>query len=148
TKYLDLRLNKALKFGRLDVTMFADIRNLFNWKNITGLFAETNDVTNGLFETNTISGEFPNLANEAAGNGALRSDGAVLLNSCATWAGASGPVNCVELRRAEARFGNGDGVYTVAEQTTALNSYYNLFNGAYRFNDSPRDIRLGFELNF
>ncbi|HWZ29647.1 MAG TPA: carboxypeptidase regulatory-like domain-containing protein, partial [Gemmatimonadales bacterium] len=42
TKYLDLRLNKALKFGRLDVTMFADIRNLFNWKNITGLFAETN----------------------------------------------------------------------------------------------------------
>jgi len=148
TKYLDLRLNKALKFGRLDVTMFADIRNLFNWKNITGLFAETNDVTNGLYETQVISGEFPLLANEANGNGALRSDGAVLLNSCGTWSGASGPVDCVELKRAEARFGNGDGVYTVAEQANALNAYYNLFHGAYGFNDSPRDIRLGFELNF
>ncbi|HWZ28117.1 MAG TPA: TonB-dependent receptor, partial [Gemmatimonadales bacterium] len=148
TKYLDLRVNKVLKVGGLDLTAFADIRNLFNWKNITGLFAETNDVTNGLFETTQVSGEFPVLASEAANNGALRADGAVLLNSCATWAGASGPVDCVELRRAEARFGNGDGVYTVAEQGTALHSFYNLFNGAYTFNDAPRDIRLGFELNF
>ena len=148
TKYLDLRVNKALKVGALDLTLFADIRNLFNWKNITGLFAETNDVTNTVFEANTISGEFGRLANEAATNGALRGDGAVLLNSCATWVGASGPVDCVELRRADSRFGNGDGVYTVAEQTATLHSYYNLFNGAYSFNDTPRDIRLGFELNF
>ena len=148
TKYLDLRVNKALKFGRLDVTAFADIRNLFNWKNITGLFAETNDVTNALFEAAQISGEFPVLANEASGNGALRSDGAVVLNSCGSWSGASGPVDCVELKRAEARFGNGDGVYTVGEQTAALNSYYQLFNGAYGFNSTPRNVRLGLELNF
>jgi len=147
TKYLDLRVNKAVKFGSLDVTLFADVRNLFNWKNITGLFAETNDVTNALFETATISGEYTVLANEARNYGALRSDGAVLLNSCASWTG-NGVVDCVELQRAEARFGNGDGVYSVAEQTNALNSYYTLLNGAYTFNDTPRDIRLGFELNF
>ena len=148
TKYLDLRVNKAMKFGSLDVTLFADIRNLFNWKNITGLFAETNDVTNALYETGVISGEYSVLANEAQANAALRSDGAVMLNSCGTWAGLSGPVDCVELQRAEARFGNGDGVYTLAEQTNALDAYYNLFHGAYGFNDTPRDIRLGFELNF
>ena len=148
TKYLDLRLNKAMKFGALDVTLFADVRNLFNWKNITGLFAETNDVTNALYESAVISGEYPVLANEAQNNGALRADGAVLLNSCGTWSGLSGPVDCVELQRAEARFGNGDGVYSVAEQTNALNAYYNLFHGSYGFNDTPRDIRLGFELNF
>jgi hypothetical protein len=148
TKYLDLRLNKGLKFGRVGVTAFADIRNLFNFKNITGLFAETNDVTNAVFQHNTIAGEFTTLANEAKSNGSLRGDGAVTLNNCAGWAGAAGPVDCVELQRTEARFGNGDGVYTVAEQTNALNSYYNLFHGAYGFNDLPRSVRLGFELNF
>ena len=55
-------------------------------------------------------------------------------------------MDCVELKRAEARFGNGDGVYTLAEQTNALNSYYNLFNGPYTFNDLGRQARLGFEL--
>jgi hypothetical protein len=148
-KYLDLRLNKGLKFGQVEVTAFADIRNLFNFKNITGLFAETNDVANSVFQHNTIAGEFVTLANEASANGALRSDGAVTLNNCAGWAGAAGPVDCVELRRTEARFGNGDGVYTVAEQSNALNTYYNLFaGGSYVFNDLPRNVRLGFQLNF
>jgi hypothetical protein len=148
TKYLDLRFNKGLKFGRIGVTAFADIRNLLNWKNINGLFAETNDVTNTVFQHNTIAGEFVTLANEAINSGALRADGAVSLANCRSWKGEAGPVDCVELSRAETRFGNGDGVYTVAEQTNALNSYYNLFNGAYGFNDAPRSVRLGFELNF
>jgi len=148
TKNLDLRLNKGLKLGRLDVTAFADIRNLFNWKNIVGLFAETNDVTNSVFQHNTIASEFSNLSNEASNNGALRADGAVMLNHCGTWAGEAGPVDCVELQRAEARFGNGDGVYTLAEQSAAFNSFYNLFNGAYGFNGPGRSVRLGFELAF
>src|SRR6185437_8062900 len=71
TKYLDLRINKGLKLGRLDVTAFADIRNVFNWKNITALFAETNDVTNSIYQHNQIASEFVNLSNEANSNGAL-----------------------------------------------------------------------------
>ncbi|HTY07348.1 MAG TPA: hypothetical protein VMC86_12595, partial [Gemmatimonadales bacterium] len=143
-----LRINKGLKLGRFDVTAFADIRNLLNWKNITGLFAETNDVTNSVYQHNVTAAEFVNLANEAGANGSLRADGAVVLGNCAAWGGEAGPVDCVELKRAEARFGNGDGVYTLAEQTNALNSYYNLFSGPYTFNDLPRSVRLGFELNF
>ncbi|HKV70324.1 MAG TPA: hypothetical protein VJN62_03710, partial [Gemmatimonadales bacterium] len=65
------------------------------------------------------------------------------------WTAAAGQVvDCVELTRAEKRFGNGDGTYSVAEQTNALNSYYQLFNGAYGFNSTPRQVRLGFELAF
>ncbi|HYK09182.1 MAG TPA: TonB-dependent receptor [Gemmatimonadales bacterium] len=150
TKYLDLRINKGLQMGRLQVTAFADIRNLFNWKNITGLFAETNDVTNAIFQHNRVAAEFVNLANEAKANGALdaATQAVKLPVNCGTWQGEAGPVDCVELKRTEARFGNGDGVYTLSEQTNALNSYYNLFNGPYTFNDLGRQMRLGFELNF
>ncbi|HEY6784715.1 MAG TPA: hypothetical protein VI159_07160, partial [Gemmatimonadales bacterium] len=88
------------------------------------------------------------LSNEAQRNGALRPDGSVSLSKCGSWAGESGPVNCVELQRAEARFGNGDGVYTVAEENKALSSYYNLFFGPYGFNGPGRSMRLGFEVAF
>ena len=150
TKYVDLRINKGLKLGRMDVTAFADIRNLFNWKNIVGLFAETNDVTNAIYQHNQVAAEFVNLANEATANGALNAatQAVTLPANCGTWRGEAGPVDCVELKRAESRFGNGDGVYTLSEQTAALNSYYNLFNGPYGFNDAPRNVRLGFEVNF
>jgi len=150
TKYLDLRINKGLKLGRLDVTAFADIRNVFNWKNITALFAETNDVTNSIYQHNQIASEFVNLSNEAKSNGALNAatQAVNLPANCGTWKGEAGPVDCVELKRAEARFGNGDGIYTLSEQTSALNSYYNLYNGPYTFNDLGRQARLGFELSF
>jgi hypothetical protein len=48
----------------------------------------------------------------------------------------------------EARFGDGDGVYTLAEQANAFNAYYDLFNGVQNFYGQPRSIRVGFELNF
>ncbi len=147
TKYLDLRINKGLKVGRMDVTAFADIRNLFNWKNIVGLYAETNDVTNAVYQHAKIASEFVTLANEATNNGALLPNGSVSLANCGSWKGA-GVVDCVELSRTEARFGNGDGVYTVGEQANALNSYYNLFYGPYTFNDLGRQVRLGFEMSF
>ena len=52
------------------------------------------------------------------------------------------------LRRTEARFGDGDGVYTLDEQTTALNAYYNSFFGPQNLYGAPRNIRVGFEVNF
>jgi Carboxypeptidase regulatory-like domain/TonB-dependent Receptor Plug Domain len=153
TKNIDLRLNKALRIGRADVTAFADLRNAFNWKNVVRLFAETDDVVNALHRETLLSPEFANLRIEADANGRLLTNGSIDLRpTCAGWtsgaAGADGPVNCVELRRVEARFGDGDGVYTLAEQGTALNAYYDLFNGVQNFYGAPRNIRVGFELNF
>ena len=65
--------------------------------------------------------------------------------SCSSWAK---PINCESLRRVEARFGDGNGIYTTAEQQNALNSFYNSFFGPSRFYGQPRHVRLGLELNF
>ena len=69
-----------------------------------------------------------------------------LPGDCNDW--GSGPVNCVLLKRAEQRFGNGDGVYTEAEYRTAFNDQYDLLNGRQWGRAQPRHIRLGFELRF
>jgi hypothetical protein len=52
------------------------------------------------------------------------------------------------LLEAEKRFGNGDGIYTVEEQRTAFNAWYDLFNGAWALRESNRRMRLGFEVTF
>jgi Carboxypeptidase regulatory-like domain len=153
TKNIDLRVNKGLRIGRADLTAFVDLRNAFNFKNVVALFAETDDVVNALHRQTLLSSEFTNLRIEADGNGRLLANGSIDLRpSCSGWtsgsAGVNGPVNCVSLRRVEARFGDGDGVYTPAEQSTALNAYYDLFNGVQNFYGAPRHIRLGFELTF
>jgi hypothetical protein len=105
-------------------------------------------VTNGLFQSGVISGEFPALANEAQGNGALGPNGSVMLSNCGGWQGSNGPLDCVMLQRAEARFGNGDGTFTQAEQTKAFTTYYNMLYGAWRFYGPQRTIRVGLELAF
>jgi hypothetical protein len=144
-KNIDLRLNKGFKLGGTDLTVYADVRNLLNFKNVTSLFVETGDVVNAEHRTQTLSSEFANLAGEASSNNALGAGNAIDLSGCSSWAD---PVNCISLSRAEARFGNGDGTYTLAEQTTALNAYYDSFNGPQWLYGAPRHIRLGIELNF
>jgi hypothetical protein len=155
TKYLDLRLNKGIRLGRLDWTLFADVRNLFNFKNVVQLFAETGDVTNPANRDTQLASEQQTLATEAAANGAFNAgDRSVILNgtggarACATWKTDAGPVNCVMLQRTEARWGNGDRIFTAAEQLNALNAWYDSFNGVQRFYGAPRQIRVGAELSF
>ena len=150
TKYVDLTVNKGIRLGRADILAFVDVRNLFNFRNITSLFVETDDVVNALHREQQTSPAFAGLANEAQQNGKLLPGGAIDLRpSCGTWGGnTEGPVNCAALRQVEARFGDGDGVYTLDEQTTALNAWYDRFNGPTFFYDQPRHIRLGLELKF
>ena len=144
-KNIDLRLNKAFKFGGTDWTLYADVRNALNFRNINALFVETGDVVNARNRTLTLSSEFANLRGEASDNSALRSGDAIDLANCSSW---GSPVNCVMLRRTEARFGNGDGTYSLDEQTRALNAYYDSFNGPQNLYGAPRHIRVGFEVNF
>jgi len=152
TKNIGLRLNKGFTVGGQDITVFADARNLFNFKNVVALFAETGDVVNAKHRENSLASEFTNLRREADDNGRLLSNNDInLVPNCASWTvtgGSDGPVvNCVMLQRTEARFGNGDRLYTVAEQERALNSFYDAFNGPATFYGEPRHIRIGFELN-
>jgi hypothetical protein len=52
------------------------------------------------------------------------------------------------LRLVERRYGNGDGVYDLNEQTTAFDSYYEAFFGSAQFNAPGRTARVGIELTF
>jgi hypothetical protein len=52
------------------------------------------------------------------------------------------------LIRAEQRFGNGDQVFTLDEQTDAINSLYDYARGEHQQLGVGRRARLGFEINF
>jgi hypothetical protein len=146
TKLVDLRLNKGFTVGRLDVLVYAQVNNLFNWKNINQIFAETGDIVNALHRNNVLATESSELLLEAESNGALNADNSIdLTGNCGAWLS---PVNCVMLQRTEARFGNGDRTYTAAEQSRALNTFYDAFSGVQTFYGTPRYIRLGVQLNF
>ena len=151
TKNVDLRLNKGLRVGRLDASLFADVRNLFNFRNVVNLFAETGDIRNDKNREKTIgdptvaSGEYGALWDEAATAGVLGADKTVDLTSCASW---GSQLSCVSLQRAEARFGNGDKQYTLAEQERAFNTFYDSFFGSWRFFAPARQVRVGFEFKF
>jgi hypothetical protein len=54
----------------------------------------------------------------------------------------------VALRRTEARFGSGDGLYSLAERERALNAFYDAFYGPQQFYGAGRSVRLGLEISW
>lgn len=160
-KNVDLRLTKGFRLGGLDVTVYGQATNLFNWRNVQNLYIETGDVVNTVHRDRYLSEQVLNLETQASTAGFLQTSATgeryidFANNNCAGWAGrntpgsgASGPVDCVLLTRAEARFGNGDGLYTEGEYTSAFTAWYNLQNAPSRFYAAGRRIRLGMEIAF
>jgi len=123
---------------------------VLNLRNIVGAFTETRTGTNPVFQGNVLSPEFTNLHIEAQANGTLLAGNAVDLRpDCSTWTGTTGgPIDCAALRLVERRFGNGDGVYDVSEQTTAFSAYYEAFFGSAQFYAPGRTARIGLEIDF
>jgi hypothetical protein len=149
TKQVDLRVTKGLRLGGLDWTAYADFRNLLNLTNITSLFAETSDVNNAKHRELYTSPEVARLLNDAGSFASEQQDGTIsiaLPDDCTRW--SKGAVDCVLLKRTEARFGNGDGVYTDSEYNAAFNAEYDLFNAPYTFYATGTQFRLGLELRF
>lgn len=158
-KQFDLRASKGFKVGGLDVAAYADVRNLFNFKNITQVFAQTNSVRNNAERDKIRDGDLRSFYSEANANGLAFSDSTIDLRfagastgGCANWIAADGKTsaapNCIYLIRAEQRYGNGDGLFTLAEQTRASEAFYYAIRGLNNFTGAPRRIRLGFEVNF
>ncbi len=148
-KELDLRVTKGIQFGATQWTLFADVRNLLNLTTITSLFAETGDVVNELARKLNTDPEVQRLQNDAGSFLVEQADGSLgiaLPDDCSKW--SQGAVDCVLLKRAEARFGNGDGTYAESEYIAAFDANYNLFNAPYSFYQTGRHIRLGAELRF
>ena len=159
-KELNAKLTKSFGLGGLDVTGYLDVRNLLNFRNVLQVFAVNGDVRNEDERQANLDADLQDLAAEAGNNGALGSDGAIDLRfggvadrrtGCGNWVSTTelpAAANCVYLIRAEQRFGDGDGVYTVEEQSNAINALYDVARGEHQHLGFGRRARLGFEINF
>ncbi|MDH5283603.1 MAG: TonB-dependent receptor, partial [Gemmatimonadota bacterium] len=157
---VDLKLTRGLPIGRTTLTLFADLRNLFNASNTVRVFLLSGKTTSSATRNTVLASDLASLGAEGSANGAQLPDGSIDLSfgsavnpegACGAWvtaAGASSPPNCIYLIRAEQRFGNGDHVYTPSEQTRASEAYYMVRNGLQNFTGPGRRVRFGAELRF
>jgi hypothetical protein len=154
-KELNARLTKSFGLGGLDLTGYLDVRNLLNFRNVLQVFAVNGDVRNDEERAAHLDGDLDDLAVERDANGAVGPDGALVLptahEQCAGWVSSRNDpaaANCLYLIRAEQRYGNGDHVFTIDEQTNAINALYDIARGEHQQLGIGRRARLGFEINF
>jgi hypothetical protein len=155
-KNVDLRVTKGFRFGGLDLTAYADARNVFNIKNILGVFSQTGTVSNARYQQELWTTDSANFAQNGAANGIRNATtGALDLpdsdSECGSWITTGNnpsPPTCYFYRKGEQRFGNGDGVYTVEEQRRASDiARLGTFHIS-RFAGGGRVLRFGMEVNF
>lgn len=156
-KLVDLRLTRGFAIGRTTLTAFADARNLLNTRVVTRVFAATGKTSNAAERLLSRNSSLAEYANEAAGNGVRQADGTIDLSfggaadpraACGSWTngGRLSVPNCIYLINAEARWGNGDHLFTTAEQTRASDAFYNVSRGLQNFTGPGRRVRIGLEL--
>jgi outer membrane receptor for ferrienterochelin and colicin len=155
-KMLDLRVTKGFRLGSLDLTAYADARNVLNIKNIQSVFAQTGSIQNERYRQRlwvTDSSTFAQVGlangvyNQFTGDMSLPGSDA----SCGAWVTTGqtpSPPTCYFYRKAEQRFGNGDGIYSLEEQRRASDmSRLGTFHIS-RFAAGGRLLRFGMEVNF
>jgi hypothetical protein len=158
-KQLDARLTKGFNVGKFDLTAYMDVRNLLNFKNIIEVFAANGDTRNDREREANLRSDLADLASERSVNAAVATDGESIdltfggagASGCGGWISSNqrpAAANCVYLIRAEERFGNGDHVFTIDEQTAAINALYEAGRGVQVHTEPGRRARLGFEVNF
>jgi hypothetical protein len=154
-KEVNARLTKGFGLGALDLTGYLDVRNLLNFRNVLQVFAVNGDVRNDEERQANLDADLADLATERDVNSAVGPDGALVLpaahQNCATWVSSRNDpaaANCMYLIRAEQRYGNGDHVFTIDEQTNAINALYDVARGEQQHTGAGRRARLGFEINF
>lgn len=155
-KDFNVRVTKGFRLGGLDLTAYADARNVFNFQNIFSVFAATGATTNSRLEALAWTSDSSTFAQIARPNNAYNiSTGDITLApsnaACASWVDSgSRPVapTCYLLRKTEERYGNGDGVLTLAEQRRAADmDNIGTFHIS-RFAGNGRMLRFGMEVNF
>jgi len=154
-KRLDLRLAKGFAVRSTFVNVFLDFRNLLNFDNTHTVYAVTGTTKSSDEVAVIVQNQLNSLEREALSNGALQSNGDILLppnsGACGNWVSqgfsAAAP-SCVYLIRAEQRYGNGDGTFDRDEQTGAIEAFHAVLRGSSNFTDPPRRIRLGLEWRF
>lgn len=149
---VDLRVTKSFAVGDSRLAVYLDARNLFNAEDLLRAFWSGNPKSSPGTRARAFSADSSAWSNEANNNG-VNNNGDIDLRfggagkgGCGSWvdlAGNPSPPNCGYLINAEARFGNGNGIFTVAEQSAASRAYYLTRYGPGAFNGPPRAIRIG-----
>jgi hypothetical protein len=158
-KELNLRASKGLRLGGLDLSAYVDARNVLNFRNVLAVFVTSGDIVSPVEHETRFAGDSSTFANEAKANGIYKTGtGDIDLTfggqgnaGCAnyvTQGGDGGAPSCIELVRAEQRFGNGDRIFSLAEQQRASDASYYAGRGEHAFLGVGRTVRLGLELNF
>ncbi|HEU5050990.1 MAG TPA: TonB-dependent receptor [Gemmatimonadales bacterium] len=153
-RQLDLRFARRLGGESGRVTAWIDARNLFGRRNAVRVYSASGGTTSESAEADARQDARFSYQSEAAANDMLVGGtidltfGGAGAGGCAGWVSVSGSPaepNCVSLVRAEARWGNGDGLFTESEQAAAADAAFAGFVGS-GFFSAPRRIRLGFEI--
>jgi hypothetical protein len=90
TQSVDLRLRKEIAIEGSQLSLYAELRNALNIRNIVGAYTENRAQSNTLYQTNVLSPEFASLRIEASQNGALLSGNAIDLRPFVWSRGVSG----------------------------------------------------------
>jgi hypothetical protein len=158
SKQFDLRMTKGFELGRLALTAYLDARNLLDFANVLEVFSVTGTTVNSADRQVQWAADSSSFAQDALASRVYGPDGAVdlrfhgqLASGCDAWVTAgnrAAPPDCVYLIRAEERYGDGDHVFTLAEQRRASDAFYAVDRGAHNFTGDPRRLRLGIEVTF
>jgi outer membrane receptor protein involved in Fe transport len=161
-KTLDMRFVKGFGLGRSQLSLYLDARNLLNFKNVLQEFVVTKDIVSPIEQEDTWRGDSSVFQGEADENGAYDEDSGDIdltfsgaanrIQACGTWVdqgGAPASLNCAYMVRAEERWGNGDGVFSTAEQRRVSDAlYFANGRGENFFYGQGAKFRLGVEFNF
>ena len=156
------KFTKSFALGGVDLTGYLDVRNLLNFKNVIQVFAVNGDVRNANEKADHLTADLQDLRSERDINhAAFAADGESIdlsfggladpRTGCNGWISSNNrpaAANCVYLIRAEERYGNGDHVFTVDEQTSAIDALYEVGRGEQEQTAPGRRARLGIEINF
>jgi hypothetical protein len=154
---LDARLVKRFTAAGRSIGVYIDARNILNAENLIRAFDAGDPDRSSVAEASSIASDINAFRNEGEANG-LYSGGSIDLTfggagraACGSWVeqgGAPRPQNCAYLIAAEARFGNGNGVFTLAEQEQASRAEYRAAQGPASFRGAARTVRVGAQLSF
>jgi hypothetical protein len=158
-KQFDLRVTKGFGLRGMDFLAYVDARNALNLTNVLRVFQGTRDVRNAVNQELSFTNDSSSWAREAKNNGVYDNGNIDLTfgglsdprQGCGPWLaqdGAANPVNCVYLIRAEERFGDGDHVFTLAEQRASSDAEYMVGGGLNNFYGAPRRVRVGLQVTF
>ncbi len=155
SKQFDMRMTKDFRVGKYAFSGYLDVRNVLNLQNISSVYAQTGTPFSGLVTAQRWTNDSTTFQTYAKAVGESRaSDNAIVLPT--SIAGCAKVLNsttsaapvCYYYIRSEQRFGNGDGVYTLAEQRSASDASNAFANSIWARNSGARTIRFGLEVNF